>query len=112
MGLQEESPLLWTYINQFYGVVVDVDADVGLDIASTSALTFRSRIGTSLILGGCVIASVAGCIGLDLGPTTATFSAPVRGYINGRDEDEDNNRYGPLVGAVLSLDKLLVTMEG
>ena len=40
MGLQEESPLIWTYINQLYGVVVDVDADVGLDIASTSILPF------------------------------------------------------------------------
>ena len=104
--------MLWTYINQFYGVVVDVDADVGLDIASTSVLHFRSRIGTSLILCGCALASVAGCIGLDLGPMTATFSAPVRGYSNGSDEDEDDDRYGPLVGAVLSLGKLLATMEG
>ena len=103
MGLQEESPLLWTYINQFYGAIVDVYANVGLDIASTSVLHFRSRIGTSLILGGCVLASVVGCVGLYLRPTTATFSSPVRGYSNGRDEDKYDDRDGPLVGAVLSL---------
>ena len=103
MGSQEESPLLWTYINGLYGVVVNVDADVGMDIASTSILPFRSRIGTSLILGGCVLASVVGCVGLYLRPTTATFSSPVRGYSNGRDEDKYDDRDGPLVGAVRSL---------
>ena len=89
---------------------------MGLEIASTSLLPVGSGMGTSSILGGCVLASVAGCVGLELRPTTTTaLAAPVRGdddRDDETDEDEDDDADGRLVGAVLSLEQLLTTGGG
>ena len=42
------------------------DASVGLEIRSTSLLPQGSGMGSSSILGGCILASIAKCVGIDL----------------------------------------------
>lgn len=51
---------LSTHLRKFCGV-----ADVGLEIATTSLLPHGSGMGTSSILGGCVLAAVTQCVGID-----------------------------------------------
>jgi fucokinase len=51
---------LSSYLQKFCGV-----ADVGLEIATTSLLPHGSGMGTSSILGGCVLAAITQCVGID-----------------------------------------------
>jgi fucokinase len=51
---------LSSYLQNFCGV-----ADVGLEIATTSLLPHGSGMGTSSILGGCVLSAITQCVGID-----------------------------------------------
>jgi galactokinase/mevalonate kinase-like predicted kinase len=77
---------LQPYINKFVGV----DTDVGLEIVSTSLLPHGSGMGASSILAGCVLLSIADCIGIELLQNNENF----------------------LIQAVLRMEQLLTTGGG
>lgn len=77
---------LQPFINSFCGV----SENVGLEIISTSLLPRGSGMGTSSILGGCILAAIAKCIGFDIG-------------------SDDDNR---LTQIVLMLEQFLTTGGG
>jgi galactokinase/mevalonate kinase-like predicted kinase len=80
------TPLLQTFCKMTGGY-----QPIGLEIISTSLLPRGSGMGTSSILAGCVLASIAQCVGIDLNST---------GNDNG------------LIDVVLSLEQLLTCGGG
>jgi len=84
---------LQPYINKFCG---SNDHDLGLEIISASLLPVGSGMGTSSILGGCVLAAIGRCAGMDF---TSNGS---------KDADSD----GQLIHAVLTLEQLMTTGGG
>ena len=81
---------LQPYINKF----CQSGTDVGLEIISASLLPKGSGLGTSSILGGCVLASVEKCVGANV----TGMGSP----------NADEN----IVGAVLTLEQLMTTGGG
>jgi fucokinase len=79
---------LQPFINRF----CQSESDVGLEVISTSLLPHGSGMGTSSILGGCVLASIGRAVGMDL--------------------CGDDQCCGPLIDAVLQLEQLLSTGGG
>jgi len=88
-----EDVSLQPYINSFCS---DSDEDVGLEIISTSLLPRGSGMGGSSILGGCVLASIAQCVGFDILSDTTT--------------DEEDDEF--LIHGVLMIEQLLTTGGG
>ena len=83
---------LQPFINRF---CQSPSVDVGLEVRSISLLPHGSGMGTSSILGGCVLASIAKCVGID--------------YNGSRPNDTTQKG---LVDCVLELEQLLTTGGG
>jgi fucokinase len=87
-GSLDDKPELQELVNEF----CQVDYTVGIEIVASSSLPQGSGLGTSSILGGCVIASIHRCLGHDVAAS---------------DEWIDE-----LVDSVLRLEQLLTTGGG
>jgi galactokinase/mevalonate kinase-like predicted kinase len=112
---------LQAYINKFCG---SEDEDVRLEIVSTSLLPQGSGMGTSSILGGCVLAAVAKCIGMgdldtdylnhavlmleQLLTTGGGYQDQVHGIVQGVKTVRSNSNTFPLV---MSVEKISITPE-
>jgi galactokinase/mevalonate kinase-like predicted kinase len=112
---------LQAHINKFCG---SKDEDVRLEIVSTSLLPQGSGMGTSSILGGCVLAAVAKCIGMgdldtdyinhavlmleQLLTTGGGYQDQVHGIIQGVKTVRSNPNTFPLV---MYVEKISITPE-
>ena len=112
---------LQAHINKFCG---SRDEDVRLEIVSTSLLPQGSGMGTSSILGGCVLAAVAKCIGMgdldtdylnhavlmleQLLTTGGGYQDQVHGIVQGVKTVRSNPNTFPLV---MSVEKISITPE-
>jgi fucokinase len=109
------------HINKFCG---SEDEDVRLEICSTSLLPQGSGMGTSSILGGCVLAAVAKCIGMgdldtdyvnhavlmleQLLTTGGGYQDQVHGIVQGVKTVRSNPNSFPLV---MSVENITITPE-
>jgi len=75
--------------------------DIGLEITSVSLLPTGSGMGSSSILGGCILAAIAKCVGINLS-----------GMEDKPTEEVDINDSASLIYAVLMLEQLLTTGGG
>ena len=75
--------------------------DIGLEIASVSLLPTGSGIGISSILGGCILAAIAKCVGINLS-----------GMDNKPTKEVEINNSSSLIYADLMLKQLLPTGRG
>ena len=91
---QDGSQDIQPYLNKFCR---SEDEDIGLEVTSCSLLPTGSGLGSSSILGGCVISAISKCVGISL---------PIH------PEDSVDTNSNNLIHAVLMLEQLLTTGGG
>ena len=89
-----------------YGKNYPCDKDVILELVSTSLLPRGSGMGTSSILGGCILAAIGACVGRNVaGTKVVDAGGDIVDTIVGKDPDR-------IVSAVLRLEQLLSSGGG
>ena len=94
----DDGSSIQSYLKTFCQTDMD---DIGLEITSVSLLPTGSGMGSSSIIGGCILAAIAKCVGINLS-----------GMDNKPTEEVEIKNSSSLIFSVLMLEQLLTTGGG